>query len=40
MTAHFRVDPKPTQVLSENYTSSEKALMELITQAAGTSMTP
>jgi len=32
-TAHFRVDPRLTQVLSENYTSSEKALKELIDNA-------
>lgn len=32
-TAHFRVDPKLTQVLGENYTSSEKALKELIDNA-------
>lgn len=31
--AHFRVDPKLTQVLGENYTSSEKALKELIDNA-------
>src|SRR4030095_10610208 len=31
--AHFRVDPKLTQVLGENYTSSEKALEELIDNA-------
>ena len=28
-SAHFRVDPKLTQVLGENYTSSEKALKQL-----------
>ena len=33
MTAHFRVDPKLTQVLGENYTNSEKALKELIDNA-------
>ena len=32
-TAHFRVDPRLTQVLGENYTSSEKALKELIDNA-------
>lgn len=32
-SAHFRVDPKLTQVLGENYTSSEKALKELIDNA-------
>lgn len=32
-TAHFKVDPKLTQVLGENYTSSEKALKELIDNA-------
>lgn len=32
-TAHFRVDPKLTQVLGENYSSSEKALKELIDNA-------
>lgn len=32
-TANFRVDPKLTQVLGENYTSSEKALKELIDNA-------
>jgi DNA mismatch repair ATPase MutL len=32
-TAHFRVDPKLTHVLGENYTSSEKALKELIDNA-------
>lgn len=31
--AHFRVDPKLTQVLGENYTSSEKALKELVDNA-------
>ena len=31
--AHFRVDPKLTQILGENYTSSEKALKELIDNA-------
>ncbi|CAN5907465.1 hypothetical protein BH11VER1_BH11VER1_38220 [soil metagenome] len=33
MPAHFKVDPKLTQVLGENYTSSEKALKELIDNA-------
>lgn len=32
-SAHFRVDPKLTQVLGENYSSSEKALKELIDNA-------
>lgn len=32
-TAHFRVDPKLAHVLGENYTSSEKALKELIDNA-------
>lgn len=32
-TAHFRVDPKLTHVLGKNYTSSEKALKELIDNA-------
>ena len=31
--AHFRVDPKLAHVLGENYTSSEKALKELIDNA-------
>lgn len=30
---HFRVDPKLTQVLGENYSSSEKALRELVDNA-------
>ncbi len=32
-TAHFRVDPKLAHVLGENYSSSEKALKELIDNA-------
>ncbi len=32
-TAHFKVDPKLTQILGENYSSSEKALKELIDNA-------
>jgi len=32
-TAHFRVDPKLAHVLGENYTSSEKALKELVDNA-------
>lgn len=32
-SAHFRVDPKLAHVLGENYTSSEKALKELIDNA-------
>ena len=32
-SAHFRVDPKLAHVLGENYTSSEKALKELVDNA-------
>ncbi|MDH4443528.1 MAG: ATP-binding protein [Akkermansiaceae bacterium] len=32
-SAHFRVDPKLTHVLGENYSSSEKALKELVDNA-------
>jgi hypothetical protein len=32
-TAHFRVDPKLAHVLGESYTSSEKALKELVDNA-------
>lgn len=32
-SAHFRVDPKPAHVLGESYTSSEKALKELVDNA-------
>ncbi len=32
-SVHFRVDPKLAHVLGENYTSSEKALKELIDNA-------
>ncbi len=32
-SAHFRVDPKLAHVLGESYTSSEKALKELVDNA-------
>ncbi len=32
-TAHFRVDPKLAHVLGESYTTSEKALKELVDNA-------
>jgi hypothetical protein len=32
-SAHFRVDPKLAHVLGEHYTSSEKALKELVDNA-------
>lgn len=34
--AHFRVDPKLTQVLGENYRLIEKALKELNCEVANT----
>ena len=36
-SAHFRVDPKLAHVLGESYTSSEKALKELVDNALATS---